>query len=426
MLNRSHPLIDLARLVGVALLLVGCAAPAPVATEAPTLATATPAAPAASPTPEPAAPAPTATPEPTEDASSLFAEAAATDWTLGPETAGVTVIVYCDFQAPPCAPLDEALTALHVAKPQDVRLVYRNVPLPIYDKATLAAAAAEAAGAQGRYWEMHARLYASQTEWEAESIDAFRARLSEEAADLGIDVARFDQELADNTYAPQVRAARDAANAIPLPDGTTVSLPGVPLLIINDHIWQGPQDRATLEAVVALELLAVRQVAAPDEVIDPLLNYTATLVTDKGEIVVELYADEAPLTVNSFVFLAQRDWFDGVTFHRVLPGFVAQSGDPTGTGYGGPGYSLPDEINPSRAFDAPGLLAMANSGPNTGGSQFFITLAPLPELTGHYTIFGNVIDGLDVVKALTPRDPQAEPNAAPGDILLDVIIKETQ
>ncbi len=416
MLDASH-FKRVGVLITVLASLAGCAAPTPVpvtSTRLPPTATTAPAA-----TLEP-------TVEPTADVSSIFPEVSANDRVLGPLDAPVTVLVYCDYQAEPCAPLAAALTGLAQSQSDTARIVYRNVPLPQNDKATLAAAAAEAAGAQGKYWEMFTTLYAAQADWVGDDVEAFRQRLSGYAGAVGLDVARFDKELGDNTYAPQVRAARDAANAIQLPDGTTAGLPGVPFIVINGQIWQGPQDQASLSAAVALDALAGRQFAAPDEVIDPLRHYTATLHTERGDIEIELYAEEAPLTVNSFVFLAEHDWFDGVTFHRVLPGQLAQAGDPSGTGYGGPGYTLPDEINPAIGFDEAGLVAMATNGPNTGGSQFFITLAPAPNLTGRYTIFGKVTAGLDVVRALTPRDPAVNPYAAPGDRILDVTIKETE
>lgn len=400
----------------LALTLSSCATPTPqpTVTAPPPSATAPP---PASPTPEP---------PPTVDTSSIFPPVTDADWIMGRRDAGVTVLVYCDYQAEPCAPLAMTLLQLQKVRPNAVRVAYRNVPLPIYDKATLAMAAAEAAGAQDKYWEMFAALYQGQAEWSADDVAAFTIRLSGYAKTIGLDVVRFDNELADNTYAPQVRAGRDSANAIQLPDGSTAGLPGVPFLVIDGDIWQGPQDLETLKSLVDLVALQARQFDAPAEVIDPLRHYTATLQTVRGDIVVELYADETPVAVNSFVFLAEQDWFDGITFHRVLPGFVAQSGDPTGTGYGGPGYTLPDEINPARTFDSAGILAMASSGPNTAGSQFFITLAPAPGLNGRYTIFGRVVEGLDVVQALTPRDPEQDPHAAPGDMILDVLIKETQ
>ena len=159
-------------------------------------------------------------------------------------------------------------------------------------------------------------------------------------------------------------------------------------------------------------------------VIDPLKQYTATLHTEKGEIVIQLFSDLAPLTVNSFVFLARNGWYDGVTFHRVLPGFVAQTGDPTGTGFGGPGYAFADEISPDLKFDKPGMVGMANAGPGSNGSQFYITLAPVPQLDGKYPIFGQVVSGLDVVNSLAPRDPEQQAGLPPGDVITKVTIEE--
>ena len=162
----------------------------------------------------------------------------------------------------------------------------------------------------------------------------------------------------------------------------------------------------------------------PDMIIDPEMNYFATFQTEKGDIKVELFADRAPKTVNNFAFLAEAGYYDGTTFHRVLPDFMAQGGDPTGTGAGGPGYRFEDEFDPSLGFDEPGYLAMANAGPNTNGSQFFITFVPTPHLTGRHTIFGKVVEGMDVVLALTLRDPQANPDYL-GDLLVTIEIEAT-
>jgi cyclophilin family peptidyl-prolyl cis-trans isomerase len=158
-------------------------------------------------------------------------------------------------------------------------------------------------------------------------------------------------------------------------------------------------------------------------VIDPQKQYTATLKTEKGDIVIQLFPDKAAMAVNSFVFLARQGWFNNVTFHRVIPNFVAQAGDPSGSGFGGPGYSFDNEIFDLK-FDKEGLVGMANSGPGTNGSQFFITFAPAPNLDGKYTIFGQVIEGMDVAKKLTPRDTAQTPNLPPGDKILSVEIKE--
>ncbi len=161
----------------------------------------------------------------------------------------------------------------------------------------------------------------------------------------------------------------------------------------------------------------------PAMAIDPAKKYTATIVTDKGDIQIQLFADKAPKTVNNFVFLARQGYYDGVTFHRVLADFVAQGGDPTGTGGGGPGYKFEDEIVESLKFDKPGVVAMANSGPNTNGSQFFITYTPRPGLDGGYTIFGQVTAGMDVAKKLTLRNPDEHPKT-PGDAIRTIRITE--
>lgn len=161
----------------------------------------------------------------------------------------------------------------------------------------------------------------------------------------------------------------------------------------------------------------------PAMTIDPSRRYAAVLHTNKGDIRIELLAADAPQTVNSFVFLARQGFYDGVTFHRVIPGFVAQGGDPTGTGTGGPGYMFRNEDN-KLSFNQAGMVAMANAGRNTNGSQFFITYAALPHLNGGYTIFGRVVAGMDVATALTPRDPDAIPEPPPGDRIESVAIEE--
>ncbi len=161
--------------------------------------------------------------------------------------------------------------------------------------------------------------------------------------------------------------------------------------------------------------------AAPAILIDTASNYFATVkMANGGEFQIELYADKSPITVNSFVFLACKDFFNGVTFHRVLEGFMAQGGDPTGTGAGGPGYEFVNE-NSDLVFDKAGVLAMANAGPDTNGSQFFITFAPAEFLNGGYTIFGQVVSGMDVVNSITRRDPDQNPNFT-GDAMESITI----
>jgi cyclophilin family peptidyl-prolyl cis-trans isomerase len=144
----------------------------------------------------------------------------------------------------------------------------------------------------------------------------------------------------------------------------------------------------------------------PAMVIDATKSYTATIKTNIGDIVLDLYADKAPKTVNNFVFLARDGFYDGVIFHRVIKGFMAQGGDPTGTGMGGPGYRFEDEFDPSLRHDGPGVLSMANAGPGTNGSQFFITHVATPHLDDRHSVFGRVSSGLDVLLSIPERDPR--------------------
>ena len=163
--------------------------------------------------------------------------------------------------------------------------------------------------------------------------------------------------------------------------------------------------------------------STPPNLIDQTKNYTATIEMAKGgKILVELYAKEAPNMVNNFVFLSRDRFYDDVTFHRVIPGFMAQTGDPTGTGRGGPGYRFEDEFNPKLRHDSEGILSMANAGPNTNGSQFFITLVATPHLDGAHAVFGKVIEGMDVVNNIADRDPSSA--VKPGDAIKTITIEE--
>ena len=204
-----------------------------------------------------------------------------------------------------------------------------------------------------------------------------------------------------------------------------LNIPAVPLILINGALQPSYiLDYQSLSDIVGLIALGQKQFAqCPPFSVDPKKQYIATLHMEKGNIVIQLFADKAPLAVNSFVFLARQGWFNGVTFHRVIPGFVAQAGDPSGTGQGNAGYFFNNETSDLK-FDKPGMVGMANSGPNTNGSQFFITYAPAAHLNGTYTVFGQVLSGLDVAEKLTPRDPSQGATLAPGDKILNVDIEE--
>lgn len=170
--------------------------------------------------------------------------------------------------------------------------------------------------------------------------------------------------------------------------------------------------------------MASKQWSSPPEMqINPLNSYQATIHTSLGDIVLELFADKTPKTVNNFVFLARNNFYDETIFHRVIKDFMAQGGDPTGTGRGGPGYRFADEFQPSLRHDQPGILSMANAGPNTNGSQFFITHLPTPWLDNRHTVFGKVVQGMDVLMAIPPRDP-SNPEY-PGIEISSISIQET-
>jgi cyclophilin family peptidyl-prolyl cis-trans isomerase len=302
----------------------------------------------------------------------------------------------------------------------DLRIVFRHLPLTsIHDKAQITAEAAEAAGAQGKFWEMHDILFERQSDWgplpEADIIDT----LAGYAEEIGLaDIPQFRTDLENNTYADKVTAQTDAA--------ARANLNSTPTFFVNqvdyppqafDHPYRG------LGFFIKLMKLRTRS-DLPEQVIDPEKEYTATIKTDKGDIVLELFPDTAPVNVNSFVYLAQQGWYKNVTFHRVLPGFVAQGGDPTGMGIGFPGYRCGDEVTPERSFEEAGVVSLANSGPNSNGSQFFVTYGPTPNLNANFTIIGRVIEGMDVAESITPRDPDANPGGPPGDLIIDIAIDE--
>ena len=348
------------------------------------------------------------------------------DWKLGPDGAYLTLIEYSDFQCPYCQQTSQGIKDFVAAHAGEVQLVYRHFPLPGHDKSTLSAQAAEAAGLQGKFWEMHALLFdaANWTAWIEMSLEDFSSWVIGQAETIeGLDVEKFKTDLTSDAI---VKKATDAYAT-----ATELQIPGTPSLyvLIDGKLYFTPLDQvsadsATLELVYELSKFKDRQFdACPPTVIDANKHYTATLETSKGKIVIELFPDKAPLAVNSFVFLAREGWFDNAPWHRVLEGFVAQSGDPSGTGVFGPGYLFKNESSDLK-FDQAGLVGMANSGADRNGSQFFITLDATPNLDGGYTIFGRVIEGMDVVQSLTVRDPQSGGVLPEPDTILSVTIEE--
>ena len=357
-------------------------------------------------------------PTPGPETPSIFQPITNADHVRGAEDAVVTLIDYSDYQDPRSGDLAKATQQLLEQNPDEIRVVTRPFPIIVVnDKAAIAALAAEASAEQGKFWEMHDLLFAQQANWINLSVEDFKQWLLAQATDLGMDVEKFRADYVREDLIAKVQKAWD--------DGQKMGLPGTPIVVINGDLYQGPRDFTSLNDVAQLIILGKRQFAAcPPMTVNSNKQYIATLHTEKGDVTLQLFADKAPVTVNSFVFLAQNGWYDNITFHRVIPKLYAQTGDPSGTGRGNPGYYLITEILPSLTFSSPGMVAMVNSGPDTSGGQFFITYAPISQFDGKYTIFGQVLKGMDVLQLLTPRDAQPGANTPPGDKLINITVME--
>jgi cyclophilin family peptidyl-prolyl cis-trans isomerase/predicted DsbA family dithiol-disulfide isomerase len=398
------------------------------------------AAPAASATPVPATtapnpttpPQPTATPIPTgcqvtsilPSWDPIFPPVTTSDWQKGSKDALVTIIEYSDFQCPYCGQIVPVLNSLLKSNPQDLRVIYRHFPLNIHDKAIITAQAAEAAGVQGKFWEMHDLLFGSQADWSKQTPAEFVPYITDKAKSIsGLDIAKFTQDLNSQAVVDKVKTALSSAESI--------GLDHTPFIVFNGRAFGGDPDEATLNEIINIykavttTIGPIKSAQCPPQSIDAKKQYTATITTTKGDVAVKLFADKAPLAVNSFIYLAKRGWYNNVPFHRVIENFVAQTGDPSGTGLGNPGYEFNNEVSPDLKFDKEGMLGLANSGANTNGSQFFITFAAIPTLDGSYTAFGQVTSGMDVLKKLTLRDPQFGAAKLPDpDKILKISIEE--
>lgn len=360
-----------------------------------------------------------AAPTPGPDEPSIFPPESETDHARGAEDPIVTITEYSDYQDLRSGLFVEAVNQLLEKHPNDVRVVSRIFPLlSVNDKAALAAQAAEAAEEQDKFWELHDLLYAQQANWVNLSVEDFEQWITAQASALPkVNVDQFKADMKREDIAARIQKAWE--------DGQKMGLPGTPLILINGQIYGGPRDYNSLNDIVQLIALGKRQYSAcPPVTVQGNKQYIATLHTEKGDVVIQLLADKAPMTVNSFIFLARNGWYDNITFHRVIPDLFAQTGDPSGTGKGNPGYYIITEIDPLLKFNKPGMVAMVNSGPDTSGSQFFITYAPTAQFDGQYTIFGQVLQGMEIVEALTPRDAQPGMDTPPGDKLISITIEE--
>jgi cyclophilin family peptidyl-prolyl cis-trans isomerase/protein-disulfide isomerase len=352
------------------------------------------------------------------------------DWVRGSADAPVTIIEYSDYQCPYCEQMSAGLDNFVKEQGKNVRFVYRHFPLSQHEKAPMAAQAAEAAGLQGKFWEMHDFLFAKANWdlWTPMTLEAFQTYLKEKAgpAIQGLDAAKFATDLTSDVIVTKVKDAQKEADT--LGQDQKNGIQGTPTFYIftKSQIYNAPPSVVLFANIINLvKQDDQRYKECPPMTVDPKKQYSATLKTAKGDIVVKLYPDKAQAAVNSFIFLANKGYYNNVSFHRVVPNFIAQTGDPSNSGMGGPGYTLGTEITRDMAFDREGLVGMIRSSePDTNNSQFFITLGALPNLDQRYTLFGEVTSGMDVVKKLTLRDINSDANPAPGDIITSVTIEE--
>jgi protein-disulfide isomerase/cyclophilin family peptidyl-prolyl cis-trans isomerase len=337
----------------------------------------------------------------------------ATDWVKGAsaEEAEVTIYEYSDFQCPGCAGMYPVLQAFLDNHP-NVRLVYRHFPLDFHPNSRITAEAAESAGAQGKFWEMHNLLFDRAQEWGGLSEADVRAKLSEYAVMLNLDVDKFDQDLDDGVYSAKVNTQYE--------ESRDLGLPGTPTFLYDGVLYPSDIGLSYQGLEAFLSIMANQSTLfyaePPQQTVKAEDQFQATLKTTKGDIVVNLLPESAPTHVNNFIFLAQEAWYNGAEFFFVRDNFVAVTGDPTNSTVGYPGYYCQGEEQ--GAFDRAGLLGMLSNG------QFFITLgADAAQLTGQFALIGQVTEGLDILDTLT-RVVVGDPAAPVPDILESIEIKQ--
>jgi cyclophilin family peptidyl-prolyl cis-trans isomerase/protein-disulfide isomerase len=354
-------------------------------------------------------------PDPTQTALAAgIPPVTADDWSRGNPEAKYTIIEYSDFQCPYCAALSPVLQQLMMQNPDDVRLVFRHFPLPSHPLSILGTQASEAAGLQGKFWEVTDFLLQNQAEWSSMEEPAFEAYLLDKAESWGVDKGQFSKDLRSDAI---VKKAKDAQN-----QANNAGITYTPFVMLNDRVLQGGEIQ-NLDAVIKImDSEETNYADCPPALIDPAKSYTAKVDTAKGSIVVKLFANEAPLAVNSFVFLAREGWYDNLPFNDIVKdpaenGYqIAIAGDHTDTGYGSAGYSIGFE-NRTQTFDRKGLVGMVN------GSQIFITFAPQPALDGRFSVIGEVVEGMDVLESL-PVTITADGQVTPAETILKVSITE--
>ncbi len=348
----------------------------------------------------------------------IFPEISEEDWIKGPEDALLTVVEYTDFFCPYCGMAFSELEKLMEKYPDEVRLIYRPLPLDsLHPTAPLAAYGAEAAGMQGYFWEMYSAIFSNQGALAAMTAEELTEWLKTTAEELGLDAEQFAADIENEDVINKITTEQQTMFANGVSSTPTILVNGRPV-----GNWTSNYLSNFIEVMKAEKDMITE---CPPFVIDVDKEYTATITTEKGDLVIELYPKQAPLAVNSFVYLAQEGFYDGVTFHRVYHDFMAQTGDPTGTGWSGAGYQYREEIVPELSYDEAYMVGVARSqAVGSSGSQFFITYVPYPSLNGGYTIFGKLIEGIEVLEQITERDADNNPDAPEGDEIISITITE--
>jgi len=350
------------------------------------------------------------------DAASNIPEMTSDDRILGSIDAPVKIVIYADFQCSACASLSTGFKQIQELYPDTVSIAYRNFPLSYHENAFAAAIIAEAAGRQGAFWDMATTLYYDQATWYALSEEELLEYALSKAEELGLDVSQFQEDLTDKDL--------QAALEQEVSENATMGIGYTPFVIINGNLFLNSMGEPNILSLISVAGYGGYE-ECPPMVIENGKAYTAEIITNYGTITAELFPESAPTTVNSFIFLAQNDWYDGVAFHRIVEDFIAQAGDPSGLGYLGSGYLTEDEIDPNLTFDGVGVLAMAKANDDKNGSQFFITLVPSSQLDEEFTIFGQVSeDSFSVLESLPPTEGGNVPDDAEPVIIEDILIIE--
>ena len=302
-----------------------------------------------------------------EDVEAILGEVTEDDWSVGPEDALLTLVEYADFQCPYCSRAGLAAIAFQAAHPDEVRYVYRHFPLSFHEKAPMSAYAADAAGKQGFFFDAEYWLYDTQDIWSPmETLDEFEAWLHENIQ-TELPELDYDQWAAD-FESEEIRSVVDASFDEVAASGI---INGTPTFFAN--FYQVNMDPEVLNQYMRLfDMQKKYRTACPVVAVEEGKDYRAVLHTTAGDVVIDLDAAEAPNLVSSFMLLAKDGFYNNNEFHHVIPGFIAQTGDPSATGVGLAGYYLPDENLNNGGFSKAGAVAMANTGADRNASQFFI------------------------------------------------------